>query len=73
MYLQDLITDGILNGEVPLLQTYLQNKNGQQPADLRIVVEFGLQRALQYLQERQLLMAGQIFANLVSTNSFLCI
>lgn len=65
---EDVISAGILTGELPLLQAYLQDRWGAEGSTkMHQIVETGLQQALGYLQQRSLPEACAIFANLVSS------
>ncbi len=62
---QDLITDGIREGQLPLLQSFLRDRSGSQTSVLKYVVDCGLQKALDYLKQKQMKEAGQMLANMV--------
>ena len=62
-----MITDGILTREIDLLHIYFAQLRPHRTLthDLDLIVEFGLDRALKYLYDKDLLKAVQIFQNLV--------
>ena len=58
--------EGILSGEVPLLQSYLRSTGHAEKADLSRIIDIGLQEALAFLLEKDMTYAVKIFNNLVS-------
>lgn len=64
MCFQEVITDGIQQGQLPLLQSYLQDRCGTQTAALQLIVDRGLHKALEYLRRKEMKEAGQMLANL---------
>lgn len=63
---QAVVGQGIVDGEVPLLQLYLSHRFGAEFADLSYIVSVGLAEAVVNLRERELGWAEKIFRNLVS-------
>lgn len=63
---QAVVGQGIVDGEVPLLQLYLSHQFGAEYADLSYIVSVGLAEAVVNLRERELGWAEKIFRNLVS-------
>lgn len=68
---QAVVGQGIVDGEVPLLQLYLSHRFGAENADLSYIVSVGLAEAVVNLRERELGWAEKIFRNLVSATLFL--
>ena len=67
LFFQDVLTDGILTGEITLLSIYFTQLNPSRhlSQELNQLVEFGLKRALTFLYDREILLAAQILKNLV--------
>ncbi len=57
--------EGILNGELPLLQTYLLRRFGRSSSDLATIIETGLEEALAFLHDRDVASARNMFINMV--------
>lgn len=70
VYMQDAVVDGIMSGEIPLLQTFLIQKKSKELAKFTSIVQVGLQAVVDFLQNQLFLQAAQILANLVSINLY---
>ncbi len=62
---QEVITDGIQCGQIPLLQSYLLKRCGKKTAVLPLIVDHGLRKALEGLIKKDMKEAGLMLANLV--------
>ena len=64
-FTQELIGDGILMGDITLLQAYFRLKNRQTEASWDYIVKIGLQCMLEELEARNWSTACQMLKNMV--------
>jgi hypothetical protein len=60
--------EGILNGQIPLIQAYLSNRFGKSAGQLETIMSYGIDETLSLLHEREMQQASLLLSNMVCTS-----
>lgn len=69
--LQAVIVEGILNGDIPFLLTYMEKRYGNHKATHAHIIDAGLMETVVFLREKEISNAKNMIENMVISNHYL--